>query len=192
MLVSRTSITRKLSSRARSCEIQDEGLNSSSVSSGLQMAGQKTGRRKCIASPQLLSGFFCVPRVCNCHMRLQKTASADSCTASFCAQLQGFLHRRETNFSYCLTSYWVPPLTSVSHLQWFSPLCFSHRIWLLNPRRFGSSHCTEFLFSFRSGPWGGSLQHGTNAMMSLPHNESINEALGLKGPLPLGQKYTSL
>jgi len=43
-----------------------------------------------------------------------------------------------------------------------------------------------------SGPWGRSLQSGINVMRSLPHNESINEALGLKDPLSLGQKCTPL
>lgn len=141
MLVSRMPIARKLSSWARSFKIQDEGSNSSLVSAGLQMAEQKNSIRKHIASPQLLSGFSVSPGSATAMcvwggLHLQRAAQHPPVPRSeaFCTG--------GTHCSHCFTSRWGPPLASVSHLQQFSPLYFSHRIWLLNLRRFESSTCS--------------------------------------------------
>lgn len=140
MLVSRMPIARELSSWARSFEIQDEDSNSSLVSAGLQMAEQKTSIRKHIVSPQLLSGFSVSPgsATATCiwgGLHLQRAAQHPPVPRSeaFCTG--------GTHSSPCFTLHRVP-LASVSHLQQFSPLYFSHRIWLLNLRRFESSTCS--------------------------------------------------
>lgn len=132
MLISRIPITRKLSS----CVMQDEGLNTSLVSAGLQMAEQKNNIRMCIGSPQLLSGSpgsVTATYICR-GLHLQAAAQHPP--------VSSFLQRRETNSSHCLTFHWVPPLTSVSFLLRFSPLYFSQKIWLFDPRSFGSSTCS--------------------------------------------------
>lgn len=160
-------IARKLSLQALSCEIQHEGLNSSLVSARqyLKMAEKKKWYHETYCLLTAALWVFCIPGVSNCHTHLKRTASADPCKASFCGQLWGFLHRRETNSSHCLTFHKV------------------------------RNHRTEFLISFRLGLWVDSLQSGINVMichyvanMNLPHNESTNEALGLKGWPSLGQK----
>lgn len=48
-------------------------------------------------------------------------APSETCVASSCVVLPGFLHRRETNFSHCLILQisQISPLISVSLLQWF-------------------------------------------------------------------------
>lgn len=154
MLVSRMPIARKLSLQALSCEIQHEGLNSSLVSARLylKMSEKKKWYQETYCLLTAALWVFCIPGVSNCRTHLKRTASADPCKASFCGQLWGFLHRRETNSSHCPTLHKVPPLTFVSHLQWFYLLYFSWRIWLLNTRSSGSSTCSGITAQNFSSP----------------------------------------
>lgn len=143
MLVSSIPITRKGSLQAHSCEIQNEDLNISSVSASIKMASKKQ-HQETFCFPTAAPGFSVSP-----GLHLQAAGQA-----SYHAQLQGFLHKLLTQ----------PPLAlhtslSMAHTSNGFLFLFSHRqpkmIWVWYMLW---SHDIEFLFSLRSGPWGGSLQ----------------------------------
>lgn len=83
-----------------------EGINSSSLSTRHQRTGQNNASRICVASPQLLSRYAESPGSTASACVKQRTMSVNHCMASSCAQLQGFLLRRNC----CFTLYWVSVL----------------------------------------------------------------------------------
>lgn len=143
-------ITRKLSSWTHSCEIQDEGLNSSSVSAGLQMAGEKNIRRKHIAFPQLLSGFSVSPgsatATCICRgLHLQTAAQHPPVPSSkaFCTGGRQISHTASPRIESLL---WCLSHTSNGFLL------FALVTHLLNPRSFLSSTCSAVTTQDFSSP----------------------------------------